>query len=100
MSDLRLTLNGRVLDRRSFIGALSLTPVAVGSLFGGRLLQAAAGANGTATLSLEGRGEMGSWHVDDMWGHMPRYAHPISCRAVHVPTNRDNVHPVDHAFVA
>ena len=100
MSDLRLTLNGRVLDRRSFLGVVSLTAVAAGSLFGGHLLKAAPGANGAASLSLEGGGDMGIWHVDDMWGHMPRYAHPIACRAGHVPLNLDNVHPVDHAFVA
>ena len=99
MSDLRLTLNGRVLDRRSFLGALSLTTVAAGSLFGGHLLKAAPGASGGASLSLEGGDAAGSWHVDDMWGHMPRYAHPISCRAVHVPLNLDNVNPVDRAFV-
>ncbi len=97
MSELRLTLNGRVVDRRSFICALSLT-AATGALLGGSLLQAAPGANGTASLSLEDG--VGSWHIDDMWGHMPRYAHPISCRVVHVSTNLDNVHPVDHAFVA
>jgi hypothetical protein len=89
MSDLRLTLNGRVLDRRAFLCTLSLTATAAGALF-----------SGAARLSLEGRGEPGTWHVDDMWGHMPRYAHPISCRVVHVPTNLDNVDPIDHAFVA
>jgi len=96
MSDLRLTLNGRVLDRRSFLGALSLT--AAGSMLGGRLLQAVPGAHGVASVSLEGGA--GSWQVDDMWGHMPRYAHPISCRVMHVPLNLGNVDPVDHAFVA
>ena len=98
MSDLHLTLNGRVLDRRSFICALSLTATAAGALFEGHLSKAAPGANGTASLSLEGG--VGSWHVDDMWGHMPRYAHPISCRVAHVPLNLDNVDPIDHAFVA
>jgi len=100
MSELRLTLNGRVLDRRSFLGALSLTATAAaaGSMLGGRLLKAAPGANGAASPSLDGA--VGSWHVDDMWGHMPRYAHPISCRVMHVPLNLDNVDPIDHAFVA
>jgi len=86
----QLTLNGRVLDRRSFLCVLSLTATAVtaaSTLAGGNLWKASPG-------------EIGAWHVDDMWGHMPRYAHPISCRVVHVPTNLDNVHPIDHAFVA
>ena len=93
-------MNGRVLDRRSFIGALSLTATATGALFRGHLLTAAPGASSTASLSLVGGGEVGSWHVDDMWGHMPRYAHPISCHVVYVPMNLDKVHPVDHAIVA
>jgi hypothetical protein len=93
----RLTLNGRVLDRRSFMCALSLT--AAGSLLGSRGWTASTGTNGTASLSLARGGEVGVWHVDDMWGHMPRYAHPISCTPVHEPTNWDHVAPVDRAFV-
>jgi hypothetical protein len=76
-----------LLDRRTFIGALSLT-AAAGSLVGGRL------------WSASDSGESGAWHVDDMWGHMPRYAHPISCRPVHEPLNSDNVDPIDRAFVS
>ena len=90
MSDLRLTLNGRVLDRRAFLCTLSLTATAAGALF-----------SGAARLSLEGRGEPGTWHVDDMWGHWPRYAHPIPYTVVrHVPIGSDTVAPVDRMFVA
>lgn len=94
----RLTLNGRVLDRRSFLCALSLT--AAGSLLVGRSLAAAPAASGTASLSLACGGETGAWHVDDMWGHMPRYAHPIACTPIHEPMSLDSVEPVDFAFVS
>lgn len=94
----RLTLNGRVLDRRSFLGELSLT-VAAGSLLGGRVWTPSSAAQGAASFAVEGGGTIGAWHVDDMWGHMPRYAQPISCTVVHEPTNWDSVAPVDRAFV-
>jgi hypothetical protein len=90
----RLTLNGRVLDRRSFLGALSLT--AAGTLLTARGWIAAVDAGGGTSLS---HVDVGTWHVDDMWGHMPRYAHPIACSAVHQPIDLDNVDAVDRAFV-
>jgi hypothetical protein len=95
----RLTLNGRVLDRRAFLGALSLT-VAAGSLLGGRAWRPSSAAHGASCLPLAGGGDLGAWHVDDMWGHMPRYAHPISCAVVHEPMDWDPVAPADWAFVA
>ena len=94
----RLTLNGQVLDRRSFIRALSLT-AAAGSLLRGHSWAASPMTNGAASLSVQSDGEVGTWHVDDMWGHMPRYAHPISCHVVHEPINWDHVDLVDRAFV-
>jgi hypothetical protein len=94
----RLTLNGHALDRRAFLGALSLT-VASASLLGGRAWMLSSAAHGASSLSLAGGGELGAWHVDDMWGHMPRYAHPIPCAVVHEPTNWDYVAPADWAFV-
>ena len=91
----RLTLNGRVLDRRTFLGALGLT--AAGSLVARHpwnvaLLEAPAG--GLAACA-----EQGAWHVDDMWGHWPRYAHPIPYSSVHQPLSWDDVAPVDRQFV-
>ncbi len=93
----RLTLNGRVLDRRSFFGALSLT--AAGTLLTARGWTAALDAKGGVSLSHEGGSDVGAWHVDDMWGHMPRYAHPIACSPVHQPIDLDSVDWVDRAFV-
>jgi hypothetical protein len=93
----RLTLNGRVLDRRLFFSALSLT--AAGTLLTARGWTAAVDTKGGVSLSREGGSDLGAWHVDDMWGHMPRYAHPIACNPVHQPIDLDGVDAVDRAFV-
>jgi hypothetical protein len=92
----RVTLNGRVIDRRTFLGALALTaagsavPFARGALGGAQVPPGAA-----ASVIAEG-----SWHVDDMWGHWPRYAHPISYTLVrHVPIDLDAVAPADRQFM-
>ena len=87
----RLTFNGRVLDRRAFLAVLGLT--AAGSLLAGRAWDA-----GGVSLS-QAAGEQGLWHVDDMWGHWPRYAHPIPYSSVHQPLSWDDVAPVDRMFV-
>jgi hypothetical protein len=92
----RLTLNGRVVDRRSFLGALSLTAIG-GTLLTARGWTAAVDTSGGLSLS---RHDVGAWHVDDMWGHMPRYAHPIAGRPVHQPINLDAVDAVDRAFIS
>src|ERR1700748_3152138 len=94
----RLTLNGRALDRRSFLGALSLT--ATGTMLMARGWNAAVAANGGMSLSREGGNDVGPWHVDDMGGHMARYAQPISCRPVHQPIDLDAVAAVDRALIA
>ena len=93
----RLTLNGRIVDRRAFLGALGLAAA-------GSLLAARTPSGGAAPLSLRpssaGAASNGTWHIDDMWGHWPRYAHPIPYTlARHVPMSWDNVAPVDRMFV-
>jgi hypothetical protein len=44
----------------------------------------------------------GTWHVDDMWGHWPRYAHPIGYG--HVQTEHVSLlahaDPIDHIFLS
>lgn len=94
----QVTLNGRVVDRRTFLGALALTaagaavPFARASL-GGAGLQASSGAAASTIPE-------GPWHVDDMWGHWPRYAHPISYTLVrHVPIDLTGVAPADRQFM-
>ena len=94
----RLTLNGRVLDRRSFLGTLSLT--AAGTLLAriGCWI-AAPNPGGGVSLSHPPSADFHPWHVDDMWGHMPRYAHPMSVKPVHTPFDWGQVDAVDHALV-
>ena len=96
----RVTLNGRVLDRRTFLGALALTAAGAAVPFsrtglGGAGLQASSVAGAVASAMAEG-----PWHVDDMWGHWPRYAHPISYTLVrHVPIDLTGVAPADRQFM-
>ena len=98
------------LDRRAFLG----TVVTVGAM------AAAAAAPLTAralTLSQSGDG-VGSrgaplpargpsdasadadWHIDDMWGHTPRYAHPIPYSPMATsPISWEHVDPIDRMLV-
>ena len=97
----RVTLNGRVVDRRTFLGALALT-AAGAAMPCARAAQAGSGAAGLQSLSGAATSAIpeGPWHVDDMWGHWPRYAHPISYTlARHVPIDVDAVAPADRQFM-
>jgi hypothetical protein len=102
----RLTLNGQLVDRRTFLGALALTTAALVMVRPGTAsaTSAAGGAEGPTSARPEaptaGTVPEGTWHVDDMWGHRPRYAHPIPYTLVHhVPISFDTVALVDRMFV-
>ena len=92
------------VDRRTFLGRMTLT---AGAVFVGRFMPApfASAASNAVGASSEVAGAAvaapaGDWHVDDMWGHWPRYAHPIPyARAQAAPVDWDNVDPVDRAFL-
>jgi hypothetical protein len=63
-----------VLDRREFLGSAALTAGAVAA----SALVPLASVHAVATeSSLTDVEPSGTWHVDDMWGHWPPYAHPI-----------------------
>jgi len=98
---IRLSINGRTLDRRAFLEALGLGAGAV--LTGALLPPAVSGfVSSHADPASEGLSADadGSWHVDDMWGHWPRYAHPIPYGHVQAPAaSWDNVDPIDRMFV-
>ncbi len=99
----RLTLNGRLVDRRAFLGALALTTTGL-ALARSSAVIAGDGAEGASSAPREasfvGTVPGGPWHVDDMWGHRPRYAHPIPYTLVHhVPISLDEVALVDRMFV-
>jgi hypothetical protein len=96
----------RLVDRRAFLGALAVTtaglalarssPVSATGAAGGA--EAATSASGQPPVG--GTLAEGAWHVDDMWGHRPRYAHPIPYTLVHhVPISLDTVALVDRMFV-
>jgi len=93
---------GQVVDRRTFLGALALTAAGSALTFA-RAGGAGAGAVGLqASSSITGPSAMdaGTWHVDDMWGHWPRYAHPIPYTLVHhAPVSLGSVDPADRMFV-
>jgi hypothetical protein len=95
----RVTLNGRLVDRRVFLGALGITAVGTALVLargGSEAVQGAASREGMRASALPA----GDWHVDDMWGHWPRYAHPIPYTLVrHVPISWDAVAPIDRVFV-
>ena len=91
----RVTLNGKVLDRRVFLSALGLTAAGTALVLAGAGVSAPREAMGAAAIP-EGTG-----HVDDMWGHWPRYAHPIPYTVVrHAPISWDTVAPIDRMFVS
>ena len=95
------------LDRRTFLGRLTLTAGAVvaGQIISlsvaraavdqvtGEALPRTAGAHGAGPAE-------GDWHVDDVCGHWPRYAHPIPfAQAQSAPVAWEGVDPVDIAFL-
>lgn len=92
----RVTLNGRVIDRRAFLGALALTAAGAALPLAGAGLGGLQASPGAAASPIPA----GPWHVDDMWGHWPRYAHPISYTLVrHVPIDLATVAPADRQFM-
>jgi hypothetical protein len=95
----------KTLDRRAFLGNIGLTAGAVivtgiASLASGETprpgcsIAAAPVSPGAALDSNE------LWHVDDMWGHWPRYAHPIPHACALTGTVWENVDPVDRMWVS
>jgi hypothetical protein len=86
--------------RRAFIGGVGTVAAAVAVALTPGLRAAALRATApTLPPALAGAAE-GDWHVDDICGHMPRYAHPIPY--MHDTTAPDYsalVAPVDRQFV-
>jgi len=95
------------LDRRTFLGRLTLTAGAVvAGQFVSLSIARAAVEQDVGEGVLRGAGARavtpagGDWHVDDICGHWPRYAHPIPfARAQSTPVVWEGVDPVDVAFL-
>jgi hypothetical protein len=80
------------LARRTFLGAAILATGAALSGVLARLVDREA--------AIAGETDEASWHVDDMWGHRPRYAHPIPHAGVaYDPVSWDHVDPIDRPFM-
>ena len=98
------------LDRRAFLGAVvtagamaaaaaaPLTARALTLSKGGDVLAPRGGslpAQGTSEASANADG-----HIDDMWGHTPRYAHPIPYSPMRTsPVSWEHVDPIDRLLV-
>ena len=84
------------IDRRAFLGGAA----AVGAIAAaaGSALTARAVALVPALPPQPGADD--DWHIDDMWGHTPRYAHPIPYAAVQsAPIAWEHVDPIDRFLV-
>lgn len=85
------------VDRRTFLGSLSITGAV---LFAGwPALSSAAQLPHPQPLPVGGTA--GLHDVDDMWGHWPRYAHPIPYRGSQAaPLPWESLDPVDQQWAA
>jgi hypothetical protein len=87
--------------RRAFLGSAGMTVAAAVALALAPGARAAAlfGATPVLPPALAGA-TAGDWHVDDICGHMPRYAHPIPyMHDTSAPNMAAHAAPVDWQFV-
>ena len=81
--------------RRAFLGGAGMSVAAAVAL------TLYPGARSFAVLPEAVSAPAGDWHVDDICGHMPRYAHPIPFMHDTSPPNLAALAaPVDRHFVA
>jgi hypothetical protein len=88
--------------RRDFLGGVGMTVASAVALTlapGARAVMPAFAAR-PRPAALTGLFPEGDWHVDDICGHLPRYAHPIPyMHDSSVPDYSALVAPVDRQFV-
>ncbi len=96
------------LDRRSFLGAVVTAGAIAAATAVPLTARALALTEGREVLSSRGRSLQGTseaadaadWHIDDMWGHTPRYAHPIPYSPMRAsPVSWEHVDPIDRMLV-
>jgi hypothetical protein len=90
-----------LVGRRSFLVSMGMMAGAVmaTSLVPLSTVHAIAQLPGSAAPDEAGEG---TWDVDDMWGHWPRYAHPIGyghVQSAHVSVVA-HADPIDHIFLS
>ena len=94
------------IDRREFLGAVG---AAAGALVAVSVAHPCMASTGRARHLAVPTGPAAArvpveseepWHVDDMWGHRPRYAHPIPHSPARTsPVLWDRVDPIDYMLV-
>jgi hypothetical protein len=88
-----------LVGRRSFLGSIGMM---AGVVMATSLVPLST-VHAVAQLPLSpSSDDEGGWHVDDMCGHWPRYAHPIGYG--HVASANDSLlahaDPIDHIFLS
>jgi hypothetical protein len=89
-----------LIDRRAFLGGAGLTAGAVvaTSLVPLSVVHA---LHLPSSVSLAAAGPSGTWHVDDVCGHWPPYAHAIGYRrTTAAPSMLAQADPIDHIFMS
>jgi hypothetical protein len=89
--------------RRAFLGGVGMTVAAAVAMTlapGGRALPLPWSAP-VLPEALAGMYPQGDWHVDDICGHLPRYAHPIPyMHDTSAPDIAALAAPVDRQFIS
>jgi hypothetical protein len=86
--------------RRQFLGGVGMSVAAAVALTLAPGARALPWATPQVPPALAGMYPQGDWHVDDICGHLPRYAHPIPyMHDTRPPDFSALVAPVDRQFV-
>ncbi len=86
--------------RRAFLGGAGMTVAAAVALTMAPRVRALALQGAAAVPAVLSGVPEGDWHVDDICGHMPRYAHPIPYMHDTSPPDLASLAaPVDRQFV-
>jgi hypothetical protein len=87
------------IDRRSFLGSVGM--MAGAAVATSLVPLSAVHAVPVGELSLSAAGPSGGWHVDDICGHWPPYAHPIGYGRPHVAVSlAAHAEPIDHILLS
>ena len=101
-----MSIKSMVIDRRAFLGGAGLMAGAVVATSLVPLSVVHALPSTSSCGSLAAAGPEGSWHVDDICGHWPPYAHPIGYGHVSTASSVQahasllaHADPIDHVFL-
>jgi hypothetical protein len=94
-----MSVKSLVMDRRAFLGGVGMAAGAVvaTSLVPLSVVHALPAAGLPLSAAVE---PAGGWHIDDMCGHWPPYAHPIGYgHAMPAASLTAHADPIDHIFL-